>query len=92
MYYIPTILGALIGVCFFFVPIWCYRRGLKDGIALNQGKPIEPIKTPVQAYEARVERKQEKKEAKEADDAMSEGLANLMAYDGTPQKAKEGEK
>ena len=29
--------------------LWAYRRGLKDGLALNKGAPtIEPIPTPVQ--------------------------------------------
>lgn len=86
MNYIPTILGALIGVCLFFVPIWCYRRGLKDGLALTQGKPIEPIQNPVQAVVSHVERKQEQKEAKTVEDKLSIGLANLMSYDGTEQK------
>lgn len=84
-------LGAIIGLCFF--NLWSYRRGMKDGIALIQGKPIEPIQTPIQAYTAHVERKQEVKKATKAEEDMSLGLANLMAYDGTPQlKPKVGEK
>lgn len=89
MNYIPTILGALIGVCFFFVPIWCYRRGLKDGLALTQGKPIEPIQNPIQAVTEYRERKVEQKEAKAVNDSISEGMANIMSYTGDPQKAKE---
>ena len=89
MNYIPTILGALIGVCFFIVPLWAYRRGLKDGLALSQGKPIEPIQNPLQAVVSHVERKQEQKEAKIAEDKLAEGLSNLMSYDGTPQKEAE---
>jgi hypothetical protein len=89
MNYIPVILGALIGVCLFFVPIWCYRRGLKDGLALNQGKSIEPIQNPIQAIQRHVEERKESAEAKKENDLISEGLANIMNYDGTPQKIKE---
>jgi len=84
-------LSAIIGLCFF--NFFAYRRGLKDGLALNQGKTIEPIKTPVAVVQKHVEERTQKKEAKAAEDAMAQGLANLMAYDGSPQaKLKEGEK
>jgi len=84
-------LSAIIGLCFF--NFFAYRRGLKDGLALNQGKTIEPIKTPVAVVQKHVEERTQKKEAKAAEDAMAQGLANLMAYDGSPQaKPKEGEK
>ena len=84
-------LGAIIGLCFF--NLWCYRRGLNDGLALIQGKSIEPIQTPVQAFTAHVERKAEGKKASKADDELARGLANLMSYDGSPQpQPKEGEK
>jgi len=87
------ITGVAFGLCLFFVPLWAYRRGLKDGLALNQGKTIEPIKTPVEVVQKHVEERTQKKEAKAAEDAMAQGLANLMAYDGSPQaKPKEGEK
>lgn len=83
------ITGAIFGLCLF--NLWAYRRGLKDGLALNQGKPIEPIQNPVTAFVEYREQRQEKKEVKASNDALSEGLANLMSYDGTPQK-KAGEK
>jgi hypothetical protein len=83
-------LGAIVGLCLF--NLWSYRRGLKDGLALNKGQTIAPIQTPVQAYTAHVERKAEVKKANEAEDKITDGLANLMSYDGTPQKAKEGDK
>lgn len=89
MNYIPTILGALIGVCFFFVPLWAYRRGIKDGLALSQGKAPEPIQNPIQAVTEYRERKVEKKENKVAEDKLAEGLANLLSYDGTEQKVRE---
>jgi hypothetical protein len=87
-----TIIGITFGLCLFILPLWAYRRGLKDGLSLNKGQTIAPIQTPVQAYTAHVERKAEVKKANEVEDKITDGLANLMAYDGTPQKAKEGEK
>lgn len=88
------ITGVTFGLCLFILPLWAYRRGLKDGLALNQGKKaIEPIKSPVQAIAEHRERQVEKKETKAANDAVSIGLMNLMSYDGTPQPLpKEGEK
>lgn len=84
-------LSAIIGLCFF--NFFAYRRGLKDGLALNQGKPIEPIKSPIQAITEIREKQAEKKETKAANDSITVGLANIMAYDGTPQPLpKEGEK
>ncbi|OUS72987.1 hypothetical protein B1748_23550 [Paenibacillus sp. MY03] len=81
--------GVVFGLCLFILPLWAYRRGLKDGLALNQGKTIEPIANPVQAVQSHIQRSHESKETKAANAHMMEGLANLMAYDGTPQK--EGE-
>lgn len=87
------ITGVVFGLCLFILPLWAYRRGLKDGLALNQGKTIEPIKTPVEVVQKHVDNRTQAKEAKAAEDAMAQGLANLMAYDGSPQpKPKEGEK
>lgn len=83
-------LGAIIGLCLF--NLWSYRRGLKDGLALNQGKPIEHIQNPVQAVQSHMDKRHEQKIAKDEESKLAEGLANMMAYDGTPQKAKEGEK
>jgi hypothetical protein len=85
------IVGVVFGLCLFIIPLWAYRRGLKDGLALNQGKPVEPIKSPVQAYNELKDTQTVKKEAKVANDALSVGLANLMAYDGSKQKEVKNE-
>lgn len=84
-------LSAIIGLCFF--NFFAYRRGLKDGLSLNQGKSIEPIQGPVAVVQKHLDSRTQAKEAKAAEDKTMQGLANLMAYDGTPQpKPKEGEK
>jgi len=75
-------LSAVLGLCFFMLPMWAYRKGLKDGLAVGQGKTPEPIKTPVRMYQEH----QEAKQTKEEQDLFREGLANLLAYEGNPQE------
>lgn len=85
--------GVVFGLCLFILPLWAYRRGLNDGLALNQGKSIEPIKSPVAVVQKHMDERTQTKEAKAANDAIAQGLANLMAYDGSAQEQpKEGEK
>lgn len=86
-----AIMGLTFGLCLFILPFWAYRRGIKDGLALNQGKPIEPIQNPVKTIIQHVETRAEKKETKEASSAMIEGFNNLMSYNGDDQ-TKVGEK
>ena len=70
-------LMAVMGLLFFVVPVWCYRRGLKDGLALKEGaKTVESIPTPVQY----VEQKKQEKETKEKADLINEGWQNIMNY------------
>lgn len=79
---IELIIGALIGGCFFIVPLWAYRRGLKDGLAISNNRTIEPIKTPMQVIREEVQRTEDKKDT----DQFIQGLNNLLSYDGVPQK------
>ncbi len=73
-----SIVSVIFGLGLFIVPLWAYRRGLQDGLALSKGRPIEPLKLPtIQNPE------------KPIPDAVSEGIANIFAYDGTPQDERE---
>ena len=76
------IIGIVTAVLFSCSHVWIYRRGLKDGKALSEGKPIEQIKTPVQAFN---EVKQAKEISKE-EEIQSQLIANLFSYTGEPQK------
>ena len=78
------ILLALCGVLF-LLPLWTYRMGLREGMAITKGVAPAPVKNPVQVFVEAKERKVSKAKA----DAFSKGFANLMSYDGTRQK--EGE-
>ncbi len=77
--------SAIFGLCFFIIPLWAYRKGLKDGLNVTQGRAIEPIKTPLKL----IEQHKEAKVTKAENDRIAQGLANLFAYDGTPQKGSE---
>jgi hypothetical protein len=82
---LTNILIAVICMAAFLTSFWAYRRGLKDGIALNNNKPIEPIKSPV----AVIQERREAKEIKEENDKIAQGLSNILNFDGTPQKEDE---
>jgi len=83
---IEIIIGAIIGLCFFCIPMWCYRRGLQDGIKLNNKEPIQPIKMPVTV----IQDYKETKETKKKNDTFVEGFNNMMNFQpGISQK--EGE-
>ena len=76
------IIGIVTAVLFSCLFLWAYRRGLKDGLALKDNKPIEPIKTPV----AVIKEVTEAKEIKEAEQTEAQFMTNLFGYDGTKQK------
>lgn len=67
---------------FSFLLLWAYRRGLKDGLRLKDNKPLEPIKTPVKV----VSEAREAKQAKADSDKITQGLVNILNFDGNPQK------
>lgn len=77
-----NILIAVICMAAFFTSLWSYRRGLKDGLALNDNKHIEPIKTPVQVIHERTSAK----EISEAEKAQAKFIENLFAYTGNTQE------
>lgn len=70
----------------FFVPVICYRKGLKEGYEMAKGKVPEPIKNPVKTIANAVDNMKQDKQAKEERKAFLEGLNNLMNYDGEPQE------
>ena len=76
------IIGIVTAVLFSCSHVWIYRRGLKDGKALSEGKPIEPIKTPVAAFNEVKQAKEISKEEKE----QAQFMNNLFGYTGEVQK------
>lgn len=78
---IGLLIGIATAVLFSCLFLWSYRRGLKDGLALKDNKPIEPIKTPVQAFYEHTE----EKETKKTESIQSIYATNLFDYDGNKQ-------
>ncbi len=79
---IELIIGIVTAVLFSCLFLWSYRRGLKDGLALKDNKPIDPIKTPVQAIHEVIQAK----ELSEAEKIQAQFMSNLFGYDGSSQK------
>lgn len=77
-------ISIVFGLGFFIVPLWAYRRGLKDGLAINQGKSIEPIKTPIQM----IEQHKEQKKTQKQEDYLAQGVSNIMSYVGDVQESR----
>ncbi len=84
---IELIIGIVTAVLFSCLFLWAYRRGLKDGLALNNNKPIEPIKTPV----AVIQEVKKAKAASEIEEKTAQYLENLLNYTGETQKPIETE-
>jgi hypothetical protein len=84
---IELIIGIVTAVLFSCLFLWAYRRGLKDGLALNNNKPIEPIKTPV----AVIQEVKAAKVTKEQEVRTAQYLENLLSYTGETQKPIETE-
>lgn len=76
------IIGIVTAVLFSCLFLWSYRRGLKDGLALNDNKPIEPIKTPV----AVIQERKHAKEINEAENIQAQFMSNLFGYSGEKQE------
>ena len=70
----------------FFVPIICYRIGLKEGYEMANGKIPKPIQNPIKTITEGIESKKENKQAKEERKTFLEGLNNIMNYDGDSQE------
>jgi len=80
------IIAGCVSILGFFVPIICYRLGIKEGYEMANGKMPKPIKNPIKAVSEGIENRKENKQAKEERKTFLEGLNNLMAYDGEPQE------
>jgi hypothetical protein len=67
-----------------------YRKGLQDGInmQLKNIVPEAPV-APVRTMEEHAKFEAEAKESKKVNDLIAEGIANMLNFDGTPQKRGE---
>lgn len=62
----------------FLMSFYTYRRGLKDGLSINNGaKTIEPVKTPVSTFKEFMD---ERKQSKTQDEFMQAAMS-ILTYD-----------
>ena len=74
----PYIVGALMGVCFFIVPILAYREGIRIGMQAVKGIEPQKVKSPVTI----VKEINQDHELAKADKKFNEDLEKLMTYKG----------
>jgi hypothetical protein len=67
--------STILGLCFFIVPIWTYKKGLEQGLAVSKDKPLPPlIKSPVKAIKEAIKEKELTKEEKGKEKELQEWL------------------
>lgn len=71
---ISTALAIVLFLCFCFA----FRWGLKLGVDVSKGRPIEPLKSPIKAIQEHIENKETKKAEKELQDEIDA----IMGYTG----------
>lgn len=71
---VSTIIGIVLFLCLYFG----FREGLRLGIDVSKGKPIEPLKSPIKAIQEHVE----SKEAKKAEKELQDEIDAIMGYTG----------
>lgn len=72
----------------FCMAFYSYRRGLKDGLSINNGaKTIEPVKTPVSTFKEFFD---ERKQGKTQDEFMQAAM-NIMTFDENTMQKNRGE-
>jgi hypothetical protein len=69
-----TALAIVLFLCLYFG----FREGLRLGMNVSKGKPIEPLKSPIKAIQEHIENKEVKKAEKELQDEIDA----IMGYTG----------
>jgi hypothetical protein len=71
---ISTALSIVLFLCLYFG----FREGLRLGMNVSKGKPIEPLKSPIKAIQEHIENK----EAKKAEKELQDEIDAIMGYTG----------
>ncbi|SDG47754.1 hypothetical protein [Desulfosporosinus hippei] len=76
---------AILGLCFFIVPVLAFREGIRVGMQANKG--IEPPKaqTPIEAVKTVVKEVKEIKQSHEIDKAekkLNDDISKMFNYSG----------
>ena len=73
-----AIISTALAMVLFLTLYFGFREGLRLGMNVSKGKPIEPIKSPIKAIQEHVESKETKKAEKELQDEIDA----IMGYTG----------
>jgi len=68
----------------FFIGVFTYRLGLKDGLLVKKEKPISEINPVKKVYETFKEIKDES-EADKFEKEFASAIEEISSYDGTPK-------
>lgn len=73
-----AIVGTILGIVLFLCLYFGFREGLRLGMNVSKGKPIEPIKSPIKVIQEHIETK----EAKKAEKELQDEIDAVMGYTG----------
>lgn len=68
------------GLVVAFFCIWCYRRGVKDGMAIKKGKQPEPIQNPITQIVDSHEQAKKRSEEHDATKSLEEQFQAFVNY------------
>jgi hypothetical protein len=67
-----------------------YRRGLQDGRAMTEQKPVYAPQNPVKTMDEHIEDKITRKEAEKANKEFQDGINAIMSYTGDETEEQAG--
>jgi hypothetical protein len=73
-----AIISTALAIVLFLTLYFGFREGLRLGMNVSKGKPIEPVKSPIKAIQEHIENKEVKKAEKELQDEIDA----IMGYTG----------
>lgn len=73
-----AIISTALAMVLFLTLYFGFREGLRLGMNVSKGKPIEPVKSPIKAIQEHIENKEVKKAEKELQDEIDA----IMGYTG----------
>ena len=73
-----AIISTALAIVLFLCAFLGFREGLRLGINVSKGKPIEPLKTPIKAMRENKASKETEKANKEFQDELN----SIMGYTG----------
>jgi hypothetical protein len=73
-----AIVSTALAIVLFLTLYFGFREGLRLGMNVSKGKPIEPLKSPIKAIQEHIENK----EIKNAEKELQDEIDAIMGYTG----------